>query len=150
MNRKGFTLVELLVSVVILGVVVGMSFPVIRKIRESNNDMQYEDYAESLINSAKLYVDSYGHDMFGNNPNGCKFVKFSEMYSLGIAKDIEMNNLSCNSNNTFVKVKKVNNKYKFTAYLGCGEANSSGMPKSISIVYPEASSPYSPTAAFCT
>ena len=58
-NGKGFTLTELLVAVVILGIVTGMSFPVIRRIRESNEKKQYEMYSNSITYSSKLYVDSY-------------------------------------------------------------------------------------------
>ena len=42
MNKKyGFTLVELLVTMVILGIIVGMSFPLIRRIREANEKREY-------------------------------------------------------------------------------------------------------------
>ncbi len=33
-NRKGFTLVELLVVMVIMGIIIGLSFPAIRKLQE--------------------------------------------------------------------------------------------------------------------
>ena len=35
-NTKGFTLVELLAVIVILGVITGMSWPVIRRLQEQN------------------------------------------------------------------------------------------------------------------
>ena len=39
-RNKGFTLTELLVTLVILGIIVGMSFPIISNIKSSNNKKQ--------------------------------------------------------------------------------------------------------------
>ena len=55
---KGFTLVELLVTVSILGLITAMSIPVIRNIIEANTIKKYTTYKDSVETSAKLYVDS--------------------------------------------------------------------------------------------
>ena len=55
---KGFTLVELLVTVSILGLITAMSIPVIRNIIEANTIKKYATYKDSVETSAKLYVDS--------------------------------------------------------------------------------------------
>ena len=62
-EKKGFTLVELLVAVVVLGVVTGITFPVISGIQEQNNRKKYEAYTEGLLTSARLYVDAYQEDI---------------------------------------------------------------------------------------
>jgi general secretion pathway protein G len=58
-NNKGFTLVELLVVIVILGIVTGLSIPLLRNVRENNEKKEYSTYMDTLEYSAKLYIDSY-------------------------------------------------------------------------------------------
>lgn len=58
-NRKGFTLVELLVTVLILGIVTGLSIPLIRNVQNNNKNREYIAYMDTMKYSAKLYVDSY-------------------------------------------------------------------------------------------
>ena len=64
MNNKGYTLIELLVAIVIIGIISAMSWPAIRRIQEENSYKKYATYGESLIASAKLYVDAYEEDLF--------------------------------------------------------------------------------------
>ena len=62
-NNKGFTLVELLVTISILGIVSVMAMPIIRNIVEANNMKKFITYKDSVESSAKLYVDSYAEDL---------------------------------------------------------------------------------------
>ena len=128
-SKNGFTLVELLVVIVILGIVTLLSLPVIKNITASNEARQYSVYKDSLKQSAKLYIDTYGEDIFGKRGNGCREVSFQTLYEKGYIKDIDsLNNVTCNSPSTFVKVVKVDNKYSYTVYLGCGNKDNLVLP----------------------
>ena len=78
-NRKGFTLIELLVCITILGIIMGMSIPVIRNITVKNSNTKYSSYLDTVVNAAKLYVDSYGEDLFGHYDSGCNYVTFEDL-----------------------------------------------------------------------
>ncbi len=142
-NKKGFTLVELMVAIVILGVILGMSWPVIRRLQEDNTYKKYENYGEALVTAAKLYVDAYEEDLFlyeddlekmtedqknayyatGQLMAGdiqCVFITFQDFRVHSLVKDINMENISCNSPYTFVRVIKNKRKYSYKYYLGCG------------------------------
>ena len=136
---KGFTLVELLVTMVILSIITAMAFPLVRKISQNNTEKKYKTYANSLEKSAKLYVDSYKDDLFNNNKSLNICITYKELHNKLLAKDIEDNNLSCNSNKTFVQVIKENGIYKYKAQLGCGKkkaSNSELIDNEITINYP--------------
>ena len=150
-NKKGFTLTELLVAVVILGIVTGMSFPIIRRIRETKEKKQYEIYSDSIVHSSKLYVDSYDLDLFGYSNSGCTYITYEMLKERKLDKDIDKKDLSCYSDNTFVKVIKMKDKYKYVAFLGCGEKKSGKITnkKDITVVYPEADSPYEKDLLVC-
>ena len=120
-NKNGFTLTELLVVIVILGIVSTLSIPIIRNAQMRNENRKYTNYLESLKYSAKLYVDSYSDDLFGNEKSGCAVISFGDLKTKTLLKDIDIDNISCNSDDTFVKVVKINDRYGYSANIGCGK-----------------------------
>lgn len=126
MNRKGFTLVELLVAVVILGIISGMSIPVIRNIQLKNENRKFQVYGDSLISAAKLYRDSYEQDLFGHHTSGCALISYEELVEKNLLKDFPDSNVSCNDEHTLVRVVKINNKYGYSYQLYCGGKDSNG------------------------
>ena len=125
-NREGFTLVELLVVIVILGVITGMSIPLIRNIQKGNQDKEYQTYKDSVMQGAKLYVSSYDEDLFGHEKNGCAIITYKQMSEKGLLKDISVSDVSCNSDSTFVKVIKIDGKYGYSTSIGCGNVKGDG------------------------
>ena len=141
-NKKGFTLVELLVVVVILGIISVMAFPLIRGIVSKNELKKYEVYAESMSDATKLYVDSFDKDLFGNYQSGCAFVTWKDLNSKDLIKDIDIDKVSCNSDNSFVKVVKLRDKYMYAPYLACGKDNK-GSAKNVLVSLPDKNKVYS-------
>jgi prepilin-type N-terminal cleavage/methylation domain-containing protein len=79
LKHKGFTLVELLVTIVILGIITGISIPIIRNIQAHNQMRKYTTYMDSLKTSAKLFMNSYEEDLFGHSKSGCVIINYSQM-----------------------------------------------------------------------
>ena len=100
-----------------------------------------------MINSAKIYNDSYSEDLFGEAPYGCQIVKLSELINKKIAKDITLKNKTCNveSNNSFIVIRKYNNEYSYNGYLYCADDKGvelySDMDKSYGVCSNENSGP---------
>ena len=136
MNKKGFTLVELLVTMVIIGIITGISIPLIRNISASMTMRKYKLYSNVVLNSGKLYNDAYADDLFGRKKAGCYYVKYSELEEKKLLKDIDMTNISCNSDETYVKIVKYENKYYYSPYLGCGNITKDGKFK-VTMLYPK-------------
>ena len=101
-KQKGFTLVELLVTSTILGVITTISIPLIRNIQLRQEKKKYQTYLDGMEYSAKLYVDSYAEDLFGHEEAGCKIVSYSKLNERNLLKDIQMGDVSCDNDDTFV------------------------------------------------
>ena len=126
LNKKGFTLVELLVVIVILGIITGISIPLIRNIQASNEMRKYTTYMDSLKVSAKLYVDSYGEDLFGHSSVGCALIHYSQLEDKGLLKDIALGDVSCKNENTLIRVVKIDDKISYTPMISCGSKKTDG------------------------
>ena len=120
-NNKGFTLTELLVVVVILGIITGISIPLIRGLSASLERKKYTNYADSVLSASKLYNDSYSEDLFGHKEYGCAYIKYDDLVERNLLKDIQITDISCNSENTYVRVIKQKDKYGYANYLSCGK-----------------------------
>ena len=138
-KTKGFTLVELLVVIVILGIITGISIPLIRNIQAKNEQRQYKTYQDSLKYSAKLYVDSYSEDLFGHSKSGCAIITYQQMVEKGLLKDITVSDVSCATNNTLVRAVMFDNKISYTPMIGCGKVV--GGSVEVETVLPEAIEP---------
>lgn len=157
MNNKAFTLVELLVTMVILSIIMGMSWPMVTRMQEENHKRKYKSYADSLISGAKLYIDSYEEDLFyyeedlteeSAKKGQCAIISYRDLKEHDLGKDINISNTSCASQNTFVIAIRKNGNYKYYAFLGCGNSDDvdslNGLLDSskINYIYPERDTPY--------
>ena len=61
MNKKGFTLVELLAVIVILAIIGGIAAISYNAIMENTKTKSYINYEQSMKSSAMLYIMDYGY-----------------------------------------------------------------------------------------
>ena len=121
-KKKGFTLVELIVSISIMSIVIVLAIPSIGAITERNSKKRYQNYAKTLLSSAKLYTDSYNIDMFGYEKDGCYQINFSQMEEKKLAKDIDYKEVTCadkEEKKTYVLVKKLDGNIKYQLSIRC-------------------------------
>lgn len=107
MKNKGFTMIELVVAVAIMGVLMIIAIPSINYIKNNNKNTKYITYEKSLKSAAKAYVDSYDEDLFGNINSGCAIVKYSDLKERDLINDIQLKGISCDKDeDTYIYVLK--------------------------------------------
>lgn len=127
-KKKGFTLIELIVVIAIMGVILILALPQIGRIRENNRDTKYEAYLESIERAAKLYIDSYSKDLFGYNVSGCVIISYSDLKNVNLIKDFSDTDITCgNDSETYVQVRKVNEDYQYNTSLVCKNKDDSSI-----------------------
>ena len=67
-NRKGFTLVELLVVLVILVVIMTIAIPSVTSSIERSKEKQEKSKIEMILSAAEIYVDRHKNSYNGNTP----------------------------------------------------------------------------------
>jgi len=99
MNKKGFTVVEVLAVMIILGLLMLLVVPSISKLMKENDEKKYSTYERMMEEYAVVY------------PNK----------SLTVIKLSQLDNLDEAQNNCtgYVKVDRSTNEYK--AYIKCGD-----------------------------
>ena len=118
-DKRGFTLVEVIATITILGVITMISLPIISSIQSQFRNTKYDKYKDSLESAAKLYIDSKSKDEFGNQNSGCVDVPYQKLLDQKLIDEIDIVDTTCNNAETFVRVKKSNDTYDFTSKVVC-------------------------------
>ena len=120
MNNKGFTMVELLAAIVIMGLLMVMAFPTMRAVQSRNEQKQYEEYGTSMVSAAKLYTDSYADDLF---PRGYKnefaVISTKDLEKKDLLKKAGFKDVSCISEDSVIVVAKYGDDYEYCLSMKC-------------------------------
>ena len=112
MNKKAFTLVELLAVIVILGVVSLIAIPAVMNRIKASEESAYEQNKEVLLAAGKLYF--VNQSIFLEEIGDSITITLSQLIN---AKEIERikspfnSTLYCNETGSFVHIEKVANAY---------------------------------------
>mgnify|MGYP001263329390 CR=1 FL=1 len=128
MNKKAFTLVELLVTIVIIGLIALMGFPSLQRMLNGNATKEIEIYGKSMIGAAKMYMQKEGRDI--NENANSKLELEGNGYMIGLKTLIDQDyietfkpskkNIQCDLDNASVRVRKeTQNTLKYDYKLKC-------------------------------
>lgn len=135
MNNKAFTLVELVATIAVLGLVSLMAFPAINNALLSNKTTACKYYEKAMIAAAKDYVQKEGPTIIDGEENGVfpstKTIFLStDLLSGGYIEEYNDNNtaidMTGSSNKVIVHYKNSTNTYTYEVYLTCTEKENTG------------------------
>ena len=134
-NKKGFTLVELLITITVLGIIMAIAIPLLTKLTSNSKETQSEVFKDSLLVAGRLYNDSYEDDTFGPKQYGCAKVPYSKLLKKGLVKPLESNNFECGytvvkedgseEDSSGIIIRKVKDKYYYETIMFCKDKNKS-------------------------
>ncbi len=132
-NKKGFSLVELLIVIVIIGILAGIIIPSVTKYLRKGKDEYNKNLSTEIISIAKTYYTENkvelprGYINEQGLPVNKALISLSYLsnnnYISGDLKDSDGN--SC-INNSYVIVEKNNSDYDYTACIKCDNGYESG------------------------
>ena len=120
MNRKGFTLIELIATIVIMALILIMVMPSITALVNNNEDKSYEYYGDSLMEAAEIFVGREGEDItnLGTlNFTGCIDITYQDLINSDLIKPYSDEKINCS--NTKVRYTKERNKESYSINLTC-------------------------------
>ena len=116
-NYKGFTLVEMLVTITVLGIVTLIAIPVISVVSRQLNSRKLDSYKAIVESGAKIYTDSKDMDLFGYQKIGCVDVYYTTLVSNKVIDELDFSNQDVEVDKIFVRVKKVNDNYYYETFI---------------------------------
>ena len=117
MNKKGFTLVELLGVIVILFVVYGIAVIGYKNVSSKIKQTYYDGQEEIILQSASDYYSYEKND-------DIKEINVEELINNGyLEKVYDRNNNLCDLDNSKVIIEKDDNNTKYTVCLICSKDN---------------------------
>ena len=117
MNKKGFTLIELISVIIILTVIAAMIMPNIIKYLDKNRREASESIEKLLINNLELYNTDKEKDLW-NEDTECITVNIEDLMNYN--QDINLGDCLL-SNDEALTIMKDNDGYKYYANITCGK-----------------------------
>ncbi len=122
--NKGFTLIEMLATIIILGILVTIVLLSANRLISSSNLEYYNTSEKMMILASKDYFADY-RSYLPKEVNGTTRVLLSALVReeyIDMIKDVNDND--CNTSKSYVEVEKTsNNEYLYKAHLVCDKSN---------------------------
>lgn len=114
-NKKGFTLVEVLTVLVIIGIVLVITIPNVSKLMHNENDKKLDTLINIALKASNIYIDTYKKS-FVDMYDKYNF-KYESLLVLNLVKEEDIH---CTG--TMQATRKKGNNYTYDAYLICKDS----------------------------
>ena len=117
-NKKGFTLIEMLIVIVLMGIIMTLALPSVMKLMENRSSDEYRTQLKLVEQASNLYQIRYRGE-FNNNPSAsCFIIKYQTLLD---EKLIEEQDIKCNGIIYYKKDRKGN--FSRSYFLNCRDKN---------------------------
>lgn len=116
MNKKGYSLIELLAVIIIVGLIVIVAIPAVSRILTSNDEKEYSNYFMVVESSAKAYADDKKDDLGSSNDTGCIEVSLDDLIKEEYVKEFDSDEVTCSGD---VRLNNNKGNLKININLTC-------------------------------
>ncbi|MBQ7136574.1 MAG: prepilin-type N-terminal cleavage/methylation domain-containing protein [Bacilli bacterium] len=117
-NNKGYSLIELLGALVIIGLILLIVIPAVSRLLTSNDSKEYNNYLKIIETGAKRYAEEQEDDLGSGKDIGCIEVSIDDLISEGFIKKFEDKDITCTGK---VRLNNSKGKLKVSINLTCSD-----------------------------
>ena len=123
-NRKGFTMIELLAVIIILGIVTAISVVSIQAVLRRARDRYYVSQEETINAASRNYMEK--NKQYLPKVNGQKTtVSLDTLIKSKYISDVfDYHKKKCHTDKSYVQVLKINDQFTYDTYLECDDYKS--------------------------
>lgn len=119
MNKKGFTLIEVIGVIVIIGLILMIVFPTLSKLMLNNNIKKYDNYYMLIDEAAKVYAGTLKDKMGPSTQNGCAEFTLNDLVSRDYIKAYNDKRTTCTVSSSTIRVKNTRGKIETFFKMTC-------------------------------
>lgn len=126
-NKNGFTMIELLAVITLLGIVMVVAIPNVSRLIEKSKESKMESNKNTLLIATKSYLQA-NKDQYPKSIGEVKKIEANVLKSSGFLKEdiTDGNKKSCMADSYVNVQKKSNGKYSYDVFLICPGDSSPG------------------------
>lgn len=134
MNKKGFTLIEVIVTIAIMGIISGIAYGSITSMQTRNKSKRYQTYEQILVTGTKIYIDQYSRDLWDDtNDSTCYAIKYNTLLNNNLIQAYNQTGEVIDTSNTKVYVLRKNGNLSYYPYLKVNGSRSKVYESDISV-----------------
>ena len=124
-NRRAFTLIEMLVVVIVLGVILAIAIPSVSNLINQNRKKMYQVHMDIVEEKTQLFIDRYQGELESSNAT-CFQIDYQDLLDQDF---ITEQDVSCSGS---IIINKAGNQKNFSAeyYLDCVDKNNDSLHES--------------------
>ena len=125
-NRKAFTLIEMLVVVIVLGVILAIAIPSVRNLINQNRNRKYQVHMSIVEEKTKLFIDRYHGELESSSAN-CFQIDYQDLLDQDF---ITEQDVYCRGS---IIIRKNSDDFEAEYYLSCVDQNDDSLHESSSV-----------------
>jgi len=121
LNKKAFTLIEVLGVIVIIGIILIVAFPSLAQMIHDNDNEELSNYYVLVDEAAQVYAAKLTEQLGSSKYTGCAEVTLDELIDAGYVQKFNNNKVTCSTGSGNIKIRNNKGVISVNFQLSCSE-----------------------------